>query len=191
VGGGGEGKAAGDWEEVYDADSEKSYYYNKATLETRWTKPAELGGEEWVEFFDAFTGKPYYYNEHTGVTKWYDPRGGGGEEEKEMVDVHAHAAMGEAVHWIEGVDQYGMKHWENSSNGELRWTEPKTGLVTGLNESQTVARERRGGMKAMDHLQSEVLMEARAAEHAHFEKTGERRDYGMTAAGKDRFEGFD
>ena len=43
-------------------------------------------------------------------------------------------------------------------------------------------------MKAMDHLQSEVLMEARAAEHAHFEKTGERRDYGMTAAGKDRFD---
>ena len=57
---------------------------------------------------------------------------------------------------------------------------------------ETSARgERRGGMKAMDHLQSEVLMEARAAEHAHLEKTGERRDYGMANAVPDRFEGFD
>lgn len=34
------------WTATVDKASGKTYYYNKQTKQTQWTKPAELGGDD-------------------------------------------------------------------------------------------------------------------------------------------------
>lgn len=88
-----------DWTEHKDPTTGKTYYYNKLTKETTWTKPAPKlaataplapgapkapaapgappapGGlpPDWTEHKDPVTGKTYYYNKLTKETTWEKP----------------------------------------------------------------------------------------------------------------------
>jgi hypothetical protein len=60
-----------DWEAMLTDEGEE-YFYNSATGETQWTKPAAMGGSDWQRFLDD-SGKAYYYNRVTEETTWTCP----------------------------------------------------------------------------------------------------------------------
>ncbi len=67
------------WQEARAADG-RTYYYNTATKETTWTKPAEvmtpvekaLAAQPWKEYSTP-EGRKYYYNTETKQTVWEMP----------------------------------------------------------------------------------------------------------------------
>lgn len=92
------------WVEAKDPKSGKTYYFNKATKTTQWTKPESMGGEpakpkeaapaaaaggdddaatnpaNWKEGTDPKSGKTYFYNKKTKQTTWKKPACMGGGE---------------------------------------------------------------------------------------------------------------
>ncbi|KAL0485267.1 pre-mRNA-processing protein [Acrasis kona] len=75
------GSSASDWAE-YQTEQGQTYYHNKVTQTTQWTKPPELmeasqkkpNSNEWVTYNDKNTGRPYYYNTITCETVWTIPQ---------------------------------------------------------------------------------------------------------------------
>jgi len=86
--------SSGGWTEAKDPKTGKSYFYNKQTKQTTWTRPAEMDGGAaadvpatpaapaapaataapvWVEAKDPNSGKSYWYNKATKETTWKDP----------------------------------------------------------------------------------------------------------------------
>eukprot|EP01052_Picozoa_sp_SAG31_P032149 SAG31_NODE_3493_length_4200_cov_2.376158_1_plen_1087_part_10 len=63
------------WTAVQD-DRGRTYYFNSATREARWDKPAELLAAEhglaWEERVDK-VGRVYYFNRETSVSQWEQP----------------------------------------------------------------------------------------------------------------------
>jgi hypothetical protein len=75
-----EATLAENWVEAVDPSSGQTYYYNAATNETSWEKPAAAlssGGvalaANWVETMDPNSGQVYYYNSFTHETSWEKP----------------------------------------------------------------------------------------------------------------------
>lgn len=83
-----------EWSEAKDPSSGRTYYYNKVTKATSWTKPAEMGAAaapvaaapapgggadpdnvaaNWNETTDPRSGKVYFYNKVTKKTSWTKP----------------------------------------------------------------------------------------------------------------------
>ncbi|EME26381.1 pre-mRNA-processing factor 4 [Galdieria sulphuraria] len=61
------------WKEYKTKDG-RTYFFNPATGESRWEKPATSGGmEDWIEYRTS-DGRPYYYNKRTKVTSWTLPK---------------------------------------------------------------------------------------------------------------------
>ena len=81
----GNGGGGGEWEEVVDPTTKRTFYVNHLTQETRWHKPQiEVPlPSGWEEARDA-EGRIYYIDHATRTTSWTDPRrrsnsvGGGG-----------------------------------------------------------------------------------------------------------------
>ncbi|GMF14450.1 unnamed protein product [Phytophthora fragariaefolia] len=65
----------------------RTYYYNRATKQSAWEKPADFDGEEpgaapaaarkaeWEELWDPKNERAYYYNRVTRKTQWQRPEG--------------------------------------------------------------------------------------------------------------------
>lgn len=86
------------WTEATDPKTGKTYYYNKQTKKTQWTKPAEMEeaastpaaaaatedpenvAANWAESTDPKSGRKYYYNRVTKKTSWKMPPCMGGED---------------------------------------------------------------------------------------------------------------
>ncbi|XRB10313.1 WW domain-containing protein [Pseudoscourfieldia marina] len=63
-----------DWAEAQDPNTGKTYYYNRKTSETTWSRPeAPPMPKDWAEAQDPNTGKTYYYNRKTSETTWSRP----------------------------------------------------------------------------------------------------------------------
>lgn len=146
--------AAGDaepqWVELFDEESGLAYFYDSASGNTSWEKPAELYDaeeaaapvqeepSEWQQFHDDGSGLDYWYNSVTGETKWADEAdasAGGGEGGEggdgdqgldgapEDVATEAEYAATEAEDaWEDAFDEAsGMAYEYNASTGETRW----------------------------------------------------------------------
>ena len=69
------------WEQVTDPASGKPYFWNRATGETSWSKPADTELDYdyeglppgWRLANDPASGMPYFFNRHTGATSWMPP----------------------------------------------------------------------------------------------------------------------
>ena len=95
-------EAMGDWIERFDQNSNRAYYQNIKTGESRWAKPeaqSSVGGaasktaeaqvapsqsHSWVQRQDPTSGRMYFQNTTTGETSWSPPEGFG-EQSKDSV----------------------------------------------------------------------------------------------------------
>ena len=66
-----------DWDELTDATSGKTYYYNRVSGDTQWdtpTTPPPTQGpprdDGWEALTDPSTGATYYHNTSSGLTQW-------------------------------------------------------------------------------------------------------------------------
>lgn len=112
-----------DWEEHYDVDREAWFYYNRATEERTWERPAELdenhSATQWEELYDEATGMYYYYNNATGDVTWERP-----EDFVEAV----------SASWDFGEAAVGLaESWNKEGHGEWR-----AAVVTSDGASATV-----------------------------------------------------
>jgi len=73
-------------EEIFDSDSNKTYYYNRSTGETSWENEnlkllpldelqvdSSREMSEWITHYDQASMKVYYENQLTKQTQWENP----------------------------------------------------------------------------------------------------------------------
>jgi hypothetical protein len=135
-----------DWSAAVDKNTGKTYYYNKKTKETRWTKPEENedpskdAPENWAATVDKKTGKTYYYNKVTKETRWTKPAGvadpsasamtADDDEEEPSVSVSKTVAadeedLGDPREWRKVVDQRtGRAYYYNKTTKATSWKKP-------------------------------------------------------------------
>lgn len=137
------------WVEAKDPKSGKTYYYNKATKQTKWTKPdsaekpADTSADAenpalWKEGTDPKSGKKYYYNKSTKQTTWKRPAVLGPEEgsadakpaeaAKPVAAAKPAAAAApedKLEDWREATDpRTGKKYWFNKATKKTTWKNP-------------------------------------------------------------------
>ncbi|KAJ1454068.1 MyTH4 domain-containing protein [Pelagophyceae sp. CCMP2097] len=103
---------AGGWTAVQD-ELGRTYYYNTATLETKWERPQELAADsaaDWDERADPASGNVYYFHKKTQQTSWTAPPGYKGADE---------------ATWLGKLDEAsGREYYYNSATKETTWTRP-------------------------------------------------------------------
>lgn len=155
-----------DWTEAVDKKSGKTYYYNKQTKETRWTKPeiATAGNVEdeatnnpanWVSSTDKSSGKKYYYNKVTKETRWSKPSCFSGDADAVSVDKKDMAAndeadLGDPRKWKRVIDKKTAKaYYYNSETKQTSWKKPK-GFDQITNEAAEAAANATPQRQAVD-----------------------------------------
>lgn len=72
-------RSYGDWDELLSATSNKTYFYNRVTKKSQWTKPDEKTDQyvrsygDWEELVSSTSNKTYYYNRITKKSQWSKP----------------------------------------------------------------------------------------------------------------------
>jgi hypothetical protein len=84
-----------DWEERADPASGKTYYVNRKTQQTQWTKPG--ASVDWIENTDPASGRKYYINSTTNETTWEKPAGFNGGAADAKPDAEPEAEPASAV----------------------------------------------------------------------------------------------
>ena len=93
-------REAGPWQELFDAETGTTYYFNERSGESRWERPKGFdqrwldsqdvaaltarstkrrNAGDWTEMEDSDTGTVYYTNMHTGESQWEKPKGFDGQ----------------------------------------------------------------------------------------------------------------
>ena len=141
-GGGGSSSADApttDWEENDDGEGH-TFWYNLATGESTWERPAVLellggggggggGGEtparraDWEESTDPDSGRSFWYCAATGESRWEQPAfadgaasGGGGAWDDGLAPLPAG--------WEEAADEEGRVFWHHVASGLSQWERP-------------------------------------------------------------------
>ena len=144
-----------DWREVVDPQG-RTYYYNKKTLESSWTKPAAEtnSGEVWDETQDPTTGKKYFVERQSRRTSWVIPGSGAPPTDKspakeaqerllkqlaaleEEVEVQEDDSAGatsdnaEGGEWSKTTDSQGRTYYyERAGQRRSSWVLPKGGSL--------------------------------------------------------------
>jgi hypothetical protein len=134
------------WASVVDAASGKTYYVNRDTKETSWTKPAGFAevpaspvpaasssASPWTSKVDQASGKTYYINKDTKETSWTKPAGfedqhvssGGASPAPIPVPASAPAPSPVTSPWSSKVDAAsGKTYYVNRDTKETSWTKP-------------------------------------------------------------------
>lgn len=136
---------AEEWTEHVDPQSGHTFYYNAATGETSWTKPAPAAQEQqpaplslagggavpqdWTEHVDPASGNKFYYNAKTGETSWVQP-----------VQAQPAASPASASEWTENIDPAsGQKYYFNTVTQESSWTMPSSALQQSVQPTGAIA----------------------------------------------------
>jgi len=131
-----------DWTEVVDKKSGRTYYYNKVTKETRWTKPEDNPEEDgnhsvaqddptnWVSSTDKASGKKYYYNKVTKETRWNKPPCFTGDNDAPSLDAQKQANdeedLGDPTKWKRVIDKKtGRAYYYNAETKQTSWKKPR------------------------------------------------------------------
>ena len=143
--------SGGQWKELTDQASGKTYYVNKETRETTWQKPpgfsgggaskpaapkksaaaaakaAAGGGQQWVAKLDAGSGKTYYYDKASRETTWKKPLGFDGSAGAKSGAKKPAKGGGEALPagWVEVMDKArGKPYYYHKASKETSWKRP-------------------------------------------------------------------
>ncbi len=168
----GEPRKVGEWEELWDEESQSCYYYHSETGEYHWEKPEGfdqqwLGTQDtmamtarsarkreagpWQELFDPETATTYYYNERSGESRW-DPPSGFDQRWLDQQDVAALTARSTqrrlAGDWTEMQDEdTGTVYYVNKHTGESQWGKPDGFDGQWLFEADTAAMVARSRLR--------------------------------------------
>jgi len=142
-----------EWKECKDPKSGKTYYYNRVTKKTQWTKPipAEDGAaagdaatavgaasdpDNWRTRVDKTRDKSYYYNKVTKETTWTKPACLDGVEPKQSTATAVSTEPAKAEkQWREVTDiKSGRTYWYDKVTKQTTWTDPNK-KVAGEKES--------------------------------------------------------
>jgi len=135
-----------EWKECKDPKSGKTYYYNRVTKKTQWTKPvpAEDGAaaaagdaattavdaasdpDNWRTRVDKTRDKSYYYNKVTKETTWTKPACLDGVEPKQSTATAVSTEPAKAEkQWREVTDiKSGRTYWYDKVTKQTTWTNP-------------------------------------------------------------------
>jgi hypothetical protein len=130
------------WAEVQDKKTGRTYYYNKATKETRWTKPEENETADaasnpandepsnWVSSTDKSSGRKYYYNKVTKETRWSKPPCFTGDADAAPLEAsrqnNDEEDLGDPKKWKRVIDsKSGRAYYYNSETKQTSWKKPK------------------------------------------------------------------
>ena len=142
-------RAAGEWEELWDEESQCPYYLNHENGEFHWEKPDNFDQSwletqdtavmtarsstkreagPWQELFDPESATTYYYNERSGESRWDKPKGFD-QRWLDQQDVAALTARStkrrNAGDWTELEDSdTGTVYYTNMHTGESQWDKP-------------------------------------------------------------------
>lgn len=132
------------WEEMYDATSSRTFYYNHNTGESSWDPPVipeaapveepAVRTSDWVEAV-ADDGRVYYYNSTTGESSWdmppdyHAPGSAIVDHQALTVEIPAlerdnSSASVAASDWVEAYSEDGRVYYYNSVTGASSWEIP-------------------------------------------------------------------
>jgi WW domain len=110
------------WQEGYDPNHQRLYYWNRVTNESSWTKPEHIPETDqlpadWVEIYDKNHNRNYYFNRVTKESSWDRP-----------VEVPTLTPETDQLpaNWVEIYDnRYKRNYYFNRVTKESSWTKPE------------------------------------------------------------------
>lgn len=141
------------WTEHVDPNTQKTFYFNASTQETKWERPqvaqaaspqpAQSAGlpAGWAEHVDPGSGKTFYYNAQTGVTAWEKPQAAA--QPAAAVPQQAAQSSQQAAlpaGWAEHTDPgSGRTFYANAQTGQTAWERPQAQPAAAQQPQQAAA----------------------------------------------------
>eukprot|EP00924_Labyrinthula_sp_SR-Ha-C_P014161 maker-scaffold_72-snap-gene-0.53-mRNA-1 protein AED:0.00 eAED:0.00 QI:7/1/1/1/0.5/0.66/3/57/552 len=128
------------WEEHFDENSQRVYYSNIGTSETKWTLQPDIidqdnlvtvtnndtsiinnqffSSPEWIQVVDEASGEPFWYNKKTGVSSWRKEELSAKQQEPDIPPA--------PNKWTKYLDESsGRFYFYNEQTGDSQWTKPE------------------------------------------------------------------
>lgn len=147
-----------DWVEKVDSKSGKTYFLNRQTKETTWTRPPELAAstppekaqsastsplpDPWVAKTDSTSGKTYYVNRLTKETSWTRPTAPTAKAATPTAESGTAPSSptppvvsSASSPWVEKIDPAsGKTYYVNRVTKETSWTKPAAAATASASE---------------------------------------------------------